>query len=225
LSDLVDLAVDAGEAVLREPDGDYLVQYGDVVYRYRPPDPETVREQGGFDLRDGLPRFDPREELPALGLGDDTPAERLSRADGGDVADAVTHERVTESDDWEGLGGFVGSVIKGSESDDGSDTDDGVDTDDTDDPGADDTTRVDIDHQQYERDDNAVDSTDTDRVDPTGTDTVDSTDTDTVDSTDTDTVDSTDTDTVDSTDTDTVDSTDTDTSDPTNTDTEGPDSP
>jgi hypothetical protein len=156
----VDLAVDAGEAVLREPDGDYLVQYGDVVYRYQPPDPETVREQGGFDLRDGLPRFDSREELPTLGLGDDTPAERLSRADGGDAADAVTHERVTESDDWEGLGGFVGSVIEGSESDEEETTDDsgrGPDTGDMD--------TTDTDHHRHESGDDLSEPTDADTED------------------------------------------------------------
>ncbi len=110
LSDLVDLAVDAGEAVLREPSGDYLVQYGDVVYRYRPPDPETVREQGGFDLREGLPSVD---------IPDTTGTERPSRADGGDIPDdsGVTGDdpaddtHTSDPDDWDNLGGFVGSSV------------------------------------------------------------------------------------------------------------------
>jgi len=108
LSDLVDLAVDAGEAVLRAPGGDYVVQYGDVVYRYRPPDPETVRERGGFDLREGLPSAD---------IADTAGTERPSRADGGDVPadDAAT----SDSDGWDEVGEFV----------DGSpDTPDGSDT-------------------------------------------------------------------------------------------------
>jgi len=67
LSDLVDLAVDAGEAVLREPGGDYLVQYGDVVYRYQPPDPEAVHERGGFDLREGLPSVELNNRLADSG--------------------------------------------------------------------------------------------------------------------------------------------------------------
>jgi hypothetical protein len=124
LSDLVDLAVDAGEAVLREPDGDYLVQYGDVVYRYQPPDPETVRERGGFDLREGLPSVD---------IPDTTGTERPSRADGGDVPDdsGVTGDdpaddtHTSDPDDWDNLGGFVGSSV---DTPDASNTDDTLDS-------------------------------------------------------------------------------------------------
>jgi hypothetical protein len=130
LSDLVDLAADAGEAVLREPGGDYLVRYGDVVYRYRPPDPETVRERGGFDLRDGLPSVD---------LGDDTTSEPLSRADGGDAPGDATDDRPAESDDgWNGVSDFVGSDVEssGSGEEDRATSGSGSDDTDVDDPSS-----------------------------------------------------------------------------------------
>lgn len=77
LSDLVDLAIDADEAVLRDAAGDYFVRYGDVVYVYSPPDPEVVRARGGFDLREGLPSV-------GLDRGSDG---RASRADGSGVSE------------------------------------------------------------------------------------------------------------------------------------------
>jgi hypothetical protein len=139
LSDLVDLAVDAGEAVLREPSGDYLVQYGDVVYRYQPPDPETVRERGGFDLREGLPSVD----IP------DTDPERPSRADGGDVSTDDT--ATSDSDDWDEVGSFVGGSPDTPDGSGTSDTSDRSETGDAPGPG----------HRDDDADTNSDDDADT----------------------------------------------------------------
>ncbi|MEZ3145352.1 DUF5305 family protein [Halobaculum sp. MBLA0143] len=95
LSDLVDLAIDADEAVLRGDTGDYFVRYGEVVYVYSPPEPEVVRARGGFDLGDGLP------SVGLSGTNDEQADGRASRADGGGAGATPSFEETTTDGDLE----------------------------------------------------------------------------------------------------------------------------